>query len=238
MADPIDVDGIRLTDDLDFTIFARDALRGGAGLPGRPSDMSPLEAIDRLYSKLRGTAFADRLSEGIAENISSSDPEVRKWAVIFMENHPMAKGHEKLLERAAQAQAQPRRSGDQGKGAPSEEWSVMRSVGAQVSAGDEHARQIARAEALRPGKAQPVIASLTANDTQWVLDHLADIVIGSPDAVAPIFFQLFMKGHDYRKAAERLAYTVGVDVERVKNEIATKIPHPGLRSILLAALSR
>src|SRR5207302_714971 len=75
---PVTADGMKISTETDFEALAESALRGEAPLSIHPDDASPLEPLERLYAKLKGTPYQDALSRGIAQSLTSKHKEVRK----------------------------------------------------------------------------------------------------------------------------------------------------------------
>jgi hypothetical protein len=183
------IDGVTISDDADLAAFARDVLRGAGGAGALRSDGLPLDWILRAYRELSGSPHADRLAEGVSACLTAPEPEVRAQALVFFQVNPRAPGGERVRELVA---------GDRGlfRGAPDPvhpgtdlEWQLLATLAARVAI-DATSRDLARAEAVQPGRAAPIAAELASADPDWVLAHAEEIVRGTPAAGATLLIQL------------------------------------------------
>lgn len=232
------IEGATFTDTTDFAAFAREVLRGGGGVASRPDDSLPVDWMYRVYPRLRdaGSPYADRLSEGIAANLDAPEPFVRFQATIFFEEHPRAMGGERIEAIVA---------GDRrlfaGVRVPSDarvdlEWHLLRALGARAYAGQGGALDLARAEALRPGKAQPLVAHIVGADGDFAARNAEAIVRGSPDALGPLLYQLGKTRRDVAGVGERLARLGVVEPSRFAAAVEDNVSDPAARRRILAAL--
>lgn len=196
-------DNVDFTDDTDMDSLMHAALLGGVGGSLR-SDNAPLDWVFRAYEALQGTRFADRVSRAMATNLTAPEAEVRWQALIFFESHPHVPGAERIADLVAGDRAgfvgvpcPWGRSGDL-------EDKLVWDLAVQLRRGDERGIALARAEALRPGRALTVIRGLILVDDEWVDGHAEQIVRGSPDAGAALIAGLHDEGFDARALAQRV----------------------------------
>jgi hypothetical protein len=231
---PIQFEGVQLDD---ATNFAALALRSMSGLFGsRPNDVDPGQGAVHVYEGLRalGSPYAGRFSQGVAAALTDPRPEIRHYAVMFFDAFPDAPGAERVNDLV---EGPDRRLFDQTKVLSySLEFSLLRLLGARVRVGDGRALALARAEALRPGKADGVIASLAANDTDWLLANLEQVASGSPGNIKAILRQLLRAGRDVVPVGIRLAHAPGVSAAELRSAVEERVADPQAKARILAAL--
>ena len=230
MTAPVRVDTVTLTDATDFDALARDVLRGG-GFGAYPSDNAPVDWIFRAYEQVCDTPYAGRLSRGVAACLTCVEPEVRAQALLFFQTRPHAVGGDRVLDLLA---------GDRPlfAGIPDPlhpdvdlEWQLLAALAARLASGDERAADLARAEALRPGKAQPFIGALARAAPDWVLAHAEDIVRASAEAGITILLAL-QGGTDLAQLAARIAPLCRSD-PRFESYVTRFIDDPDTRQAIL-----
>jgi hypothetical protein len=84
-------------------------------------------------------------------------------------------------------------------------WQSLRSIGARALQGDADALEVARHEALLPGRAQPLVAALARTDPAWVVAHAETIARANPNAAAALLVNLQGSGHDLAALGSRVA---------------------------------
>ena len=189
MGSPATIDSVTLSDDTDFVDLAKRSVLGQVG-GGLPSDSSPLDWLWRAFPLIQQTAYADQFSEGIAACLTDADPVVRAGSLTFFGQFPAAKGARRVLELARGDRS--RFDGIPDPTSPGYDlgWLLSRAIGALASVNEEEALEVARADALTPGKAGPVMAALTSADPLWVASHAEEIVKGTPSAAITILYNL------------------------------------------------
>jgi hypothetical protein len=80
---------------------------------------------------------------------------------------------------------------------------------------------IAREEALRAGRAAPVLHGLARADWRWLMDHAVPIVEGTPKAAAELLLQLNDAGQweDIGVIGAMVARVPGIDVKKFRKQV-------------------
>jgi hypothetical protein len=227
------VDTVTLTDDTDFDALARGVLRGDVG-GSYPSDNMPLDWIFRAYEQVSGTPFAGRLSRAVAGCLTCVEPDVRAQALVFFQSQPRAAGGERILDLLA---------GDRAlfAGVPDPlhpdvdlDWQLLAALAARLDVAGQRGIDLARADALRPGKAEPIIGALARATPDWVLAHAEDIVRATPAAGVTILIALQGGDRDLAELARRIAPLCHRDA-RLDSYLTRFIDDPDTRHAVLAA---
>lgn len=236
MTAPLDIDGVTLTDTTDFADLARRSLLGQSTVGGVIwTDSDPAAGAFRFYERLKqmNSPYAAMFSKGISRSLSAPEPPLRQYALFFFQSFPDAAGGERVNELVA---------GDRSlfEGHKVQGWdldfSLLRALGARIRGGDRTALGLARNEALKPGKADGVIAALTANDPDWVIARVENIIKGSPDVAATIFRQLQRAGRDVIGVGIRMGRVQGIDLAKFREAVEGRVTDPAVRARILAAL--
>jgi len=228
----IRVDTVTITAATDFDALVLDVLRGAGG--SYRDDSAPLDWITRGYRQLRGTGYAGRLARAVAGCLTAAEPAVRAQALIFVQAEPRAAGADRVLDLL---------SGDRSlfAGVPDPlhpgvdlEWQLLAALAAQLDPADERGLRLARAEALRPGHAEPLIGALTAAAPDLVIADAEAIVRGTPAAGLTILIALQRAGRELIPLGRRLAPLCRAD-PRFATDAARFIDDPAARAAILAA---
>lgn len=190
MPAPRKVDTVTFSDATVFGALVHDVLRGQGGVGALPSDHLPLDWVTRAYAELAGSPYADRLAEGVAACLTAPEPEVRGQALVFFQSHPRAAGGERVRELVAGDRALFRGVPDPIHPGTDLDWQLLAALAARVAIGDRRALDLARDEALRPGRAVPLVAELASAAPDWVVANAEAIVRGTPEAGATLLIQL------------------------------------------------
>jgi hypothetical protein len=175
------VDTVTFTDELDVERVALEVLSGHGGYGSLPNDRAPIEWIFRALPELAGTPYADRLCRAVAACLTDPDPFVRGQALLFFDVRPLAAGGERITELAGGDLTLFTGVPDEVGTAGDLERRLFAALGSRLAhVADDAAVEIARAEALRPGRAAPVIGGLFDRDQAWVTGHADAIVRGTP----------------------------------------------------------
>jgi hypothetical protein len=210
----ITVDNVPITDDTDFEAVALDALRGRGG--SFPSDNGPIDWVYRAYKQLAATAYAGRLSQGVAACLTA-EPEVREQALLFFITYPRAAGAERVTQLAVTSGLDSR---------------LAEALAARITVGDEDALLRGQLEVLKPGNGGVVIASLTRAAPDWVVGRAEEITRLAPAAGATILIQLQHTGHDVLAVARRIVPLCHDDT-RFELDIPRFIDDPATRQAIL-----
>ncbi len=234
MTAPVRVDNLTFDDATDFGSFVHDVLRGGGGVGSMRSDNAPLDWIFRAYEQLRNTPYADRLSRGVAACLEAPEPDVQTQALVFFQSQPGAAGGERIDELVAGDRARFAKVADPMHPDVDLEWQLLVALGARLRGGDPRSLELARTEALLPGKAHPFIAALTAAAPDWVIDHAEDIVRGTPAAGIPILVSLQRQRRNLAAVGRRIAPLCHGDA-KFESHVQQVIDDPATRQLLLDA---
>jgi hypothetical protein len=231
---PHAIDGATLTEQTDFAALVREVLldRGEIGMTN--GEDRPQRRLERVLAQLAGSPYEERLSRGIAACLTAPEPEAQSQALIFFQNHPTAPGSERIIELVTTELARFRGIADPVHPGVDLAWQLLYALAIQVSRGDRRAAELARAAALRPGDAAPVVAQLVTAVPDWVLAHAEQIVRGTPSAGSTLLIQLQNSGRDLAQLAEQVARLSRGDTD-FESDIADGIDDPALRQRILGA---
>jgi hypothetical protein len=234
MTTPVRVDNVTFDDTTEFNAFVHDVLRGGGGVGSNRGDSAPLDWIFRAYEQVRNTPYADRLSRGVAACLEAPEPDVQTQALVFFQSQPGAAGGERIDELVAGDRARFAGIADPMHPSVDLEWQLLVALGGRLRTGGARSLELARKEAVSPGKAHPFIAALTAAAPDWVIEHAEDIVRGTPAAGIPILVKLQAQHRDLAAIGRRIAPLCHGDPQ-FESYVTRLIDDPGARQMLLDA---
>jgi hypothetical protein len=241
MIAPVRVDTVTFDEATDFDGFVHGVLDGGGGIGSFRDDNAPLDGIVRIYEALRSTLYADRLTRGVAACLTAARPEVRSQALVFFQSRPRVAGGDRIDELVAGGRAQFAGVADPLHPGVDLEWQLLAVLGVRVSCGSARSLELARGEALVPGRAQPFIGALTSTAPDWVIEHAEDIVRATPEAGLTILVGLQeQRGNlreqrgDLRELGRRIAPLCRGDAS-FETDVSRYVDDPGLRQVLLDA---
>jgi hypothetical protein len=235
---PIRVDTETFSEQFDFSGFAHRLLLNQSGVGTLPGDQGPLDWLERALPLLSASPFEARLTRAIAECLTAPEPLARREALRFFEKFPHVEGAERVVELAR---------GDRRlfagvpdpDGSVDLEWSLLRVVGARMMVGDDEAKNVARAESLRPGgRPEPLIAALTAQDTDWVLSNVERIVSLHPTTGSTILFRLERVGIDPVAVGMRIAPLAAAGDPNFRADVKKYIRDTNARARIISASLR
>lgn len=226
------IDGVTLTDQTDFAALARDVLRGGGAGGARRGDSQPLDWILRAYQELASSPYAERLAHGVASCLNAPEPAVRSQALVFFQGNPRAAGGERVRDLVAGDRRLFRGVPDPVHPGTDLEWQLLAALAARVALGDARSIDLARAEALQPGRAAPLVAELANADRDWVVTNAEAIVRGTPAAGATLLIQLQATVPDFLALAHRIVPWCHGD-RRFELDVSRFIDDPSVRQQLL-----
>jgi hypothetical protein len=234
VTDAVQVDRTTLTGETDFAALALDVLSGGGSYGSYPSDSYPLDWVFRACQELHGTPWVDRLSGGVAACLTARSELVRAQALVFFQSRPGAVGGERIAELVAGDRTLFAGVPDPIHPAVDLDWQLLATLAARVSIGDARATGLACAEALRPGKAEPVVGALCTAVPGWVSAHAEQIVRATPGAGATILISPPVTGPELLALARRIAPLCRAD-PRFETDVTRFVDDPELRQAILAA---
>ncbi|MBP2324168.1 hypothetical protein JOF56_004553 [Kibdelosporangium banguiense] len=232
MTPPIVVDTLTFNDDTDFEALTAEILSGGGGVGSNRGDSHPLDWINRAYNQVKPTPYACRLAQGVASCLTAANPRIRAQALVFFQTHPSACGADRITTLAAGNRDLFRAIDDPIHPGTDLEWQLLTALAAQIEAHNTDALTLARTDALHPGKAAPLIASLIAADPTWTFANAEKIVQATPEAGATILIQAQTGNHDIISLAQRIT-PLCHNEPRFKLDISRFITNPTTRQKIL-----
>jgi hypothetical protein len=180
---PVDVEGVKLTRFTDLPKLLKQSATRAINVP-----------IAKIYARLLGTPLQQAVERTMERFLTDDDPQVRRAALGFYWTYPKAEGAEKVVSLAM---------GDRKgfAGVKDEALSEGTDLEARLiltvgqlwmsdAVPDESARDLIRAEALKPGRVRATFASLAFKDPQWLLQNAKEIVMATPDAAGKLLVEL------------------------------------------------
>jgi hypothetical protein len=225
------VDGVELTEDTDVAALVQAALKGDLGV-SLPSDCYPLDWLLRMYDRLAGTPWPDRLSQGVASCLSADDPLVRSQALAFFRVRPAAVGGDRIVELARGDRTMFAGTTDPMSANHDLEFQLLSTLAIRVERGDPAALLIARDEALRTGNAAMLAGALAENDPEWTIAHAEQIVQRTPSAGLTILCRLRADPHALADLARRIVPMCHGD-PRFELDARRFIDDPQVRQLVL-----
>jgi hypothetical protein len=182
---PHDFDGVTVTADGIEALVLRSL--GGWLPPGaRAEDRARAYWVGRLYVRLQGTPHAAKIPAVCAAAMDHADVATRSRALQFFLSFPLPVGGERALallggDRALYAGVRDAVTEVREDGTLEE--TLWRLAGPLVPT-NTRARDLARADALTPGKGSSAVYwYLTSDDAAWVAEHAEEIARATPARV-------------------------------------------------------
>jgi hypothetical protein len=94
---------------------------------------------------------------------------------------------------------------------------AAKSLAEKAMSGDQGALGVLRRQALEHGRAAPLIVPLSLADHEWLFEHAAEIIAGSPEAAATLFNRML---------------SVDIDLRPTVSALAGRVPRPLLQQAL------
>jgi hypothetical protein len=194
----------------------------------KESDASPFHPT-HLRARLAGTALEAAVERAAEVCLTDASRAVRLVALGFYYTHPRALGAGRMLELMQGDRALFAGVPDQLSVGNDGEARLVFTVAHLYEAGAMDPAEVGtvlRAEALRPGKARPVVAALCAKDTDWVIQHASEIVRATPAAAPSVIAgvaQARMVRFDIVAFARPLLDTPGINRAHVREEIERRV---------------
>jgi uncharacterized protein (TIGR02996 family) len=226
--------GEELSESTDFVGVVRRAIAGRTQLVAPPSgfDSSPLVCGGALeLRKLLGAPLIERLDLAVAALLTDDEPQVRAEALLFFVDTPSASGGERVVALAEGDRAH--FAGVIVGGRDLEDWLVDAVAWRIARLGETASIELARKEALRPGRARRVLWALAAHDAAWVEANAHAICAASPGDEDELLRLLAGAGRDVASLRRRLSGAVD---ERAEAAEALKTKAEALRGRTQAPL--
>jgi hypothetical protein len=206
---PREIDGIEVTAD-NAGELARRSFGGWTPLAARPADQKGGFWAARLHSRLAGTPWAGAVIAAAVSALDDADPQVLARALHFFAIFPAPAGMMRALELL---------EGDRGRfaGVPDPVTAMMADKTLEDSLwrvvipllpDSERARDLARIEALAPGRGRSALyAALASADPTWLAEHAEEIARATPAMIGELVTIVryrFPPGVPARPVLERL----------------------------------
>jgi hypothetical protein len=210
---PHDFDGIEITpDNLADTVIR--SLRGWWPAKVFPDDRLGGTWAARLYTRLAETRWQDGVVAAALASLSDPDPKARSRALHFFRILQLPAGAERAV-----AILDGDRDGFAGVPDPfvavasdktleDSLWRVAKPLVAQPGL----ARELARAEALAPGRGRGALyTALAAGDPEWLAEHVEEIARANPEQVKALTLSIrsIMKRDKAKPLLEKLDALAG-----------------------------
>jgi hypothetical protein len=230
----IEVDGIAFSPATDFVKLVRHHLEGRGPRPSAQPGARPIQWLLKVADSLSFTPLHDRLSEAIAACLTAADNKIQSQALHYFQKSPRALGHDRILDLLRGDRAPFVGVPDPFNTDRTLEWQLLAALSYQLTSDQHKAIELARKEVLIPGKAGPLVAALTSQDTPWVLTHAREIVAGTPSAAVAILFRLCYLGKEYVALGRELAPLAAID-PRFEEDLRAFINDPVAVDAILSA---
>lgn len=182
---PHEFDGVTVTTETLGELVTR-ALHGWTPPAARPEDQARSWWVARMFMRLAKTPWQERVAAAAAAVLADPDPLARARALQFFTTTPVPIGNQRTLELFDTQRALFAGVPDPittVRGDATLDDSVWRVIATLVST-PGRARELARAEALAPGKGRPALyAALASGDAEWVAEHAEEIARATPARV-------------------------------------------------------
>jgi hypothetical protein len=164
----------------DFEGLLRRQFLGGTPFSGRYDETAEQGALS-LFAALKDTPFASRAADAVTGLLTDDNLDVRAGAVAVVEDFPqyfdggqilrLLNEHSELYEGVG--------TNHFGRKQPDLAWALMRGLAAMAKT-DPAVRDRLRKAAQDPVNGTWVLAGVTSNDADWVINHPAESVQGDP----------------------------------------------------------
>jgi hypothetical protein len=187
MSDTVVVNGRQIGPSSDLAELLRRQIKSGTAL-GQMPDEGPETAIFALFNASRGTALEHRLVDTATGFLTDPDPDIRRGAVEIVQQFPEMFDPVALVEVL---ESQPRMFRDVPGGAnkPDLANGLLRAAAAHPSSDDRVINRL-REAAVDPRNGGWVLAGVATNDTDWVLQHVPEVVNGDANRAQILLFRL------------------------------------------------
>ncbi len=182
---PHEFDGVTVTIENLGELVTR-SLHGWTPPAARPEDSARSWWVARMYMRLAKTPWQDVVPAAAAACLDDADPQARARALQFFATTPLPAGIQRALELFDTDR--PLFAGVPDpitavRGDTTLDDTVWRVIAPLVSTAGR-ARELARTEAIAPGKGRPALyAALASGDAEWVAEHAEEIARATPARV-------------------------------------------------------
>jgi hypothetical protein len=186
MNDRVIVNGREIGPSTDLGEVLRRQIKSGTAL-GQQEDEGPEAAIFALFKASAGTSLESRLVEAVTNLLTDHDLEIRSTAVDIVQQFPKVFDPIRLLEilqtHSDMFQDVPTAN------KPDLTSGLLRAMAAHPSTDGRVINRLRKA-AVDPRTGSWVLAGVTTNDTDWVLDHVPEVLDGDPRRAQILLFRL------------------------------------------------
>lgn len=207
---PHELDGVTVTIENLGELITR-ALHGWTPPAARAEDQSRSWWVARMYMRLAKTPWQTVVPAAAAACLDDADPQTRARALQFFATTPVPAGSARVLElldtdRALFAGVPDPITTVKGDATLDDTvWRVL----APLAATPGRARELARAEAIAPGKGRLALyAALASGDAEWVAEHAEEIARATPTRVDDLIAMCryrFPRNVPFKPVCDRLA---------------------------------
>ncbi len=179
MSQNVIVGGVDLGPTTDFVgLFRRQMLDGSVWSVFR--DQSPQEGLEMAFHALVGTPLEPAAIEAIMQLLADPDVTVRTRAIGLAKGFASQFDSARLLNVLRQHPRLFDGVNPRGDGADADlAWGLLEAMLGHPTATPE-VRERLRQAALSPKQGSRVMAAMTRADTEWVLEHAAELATGDP----------------------------------------------------------
>jgi hypothetical protein len=187
MNDTVMVNGREIGPSTDLADLLRRQIKLGTAL-GEMPDEGPEIAIFALFNASAGTSLQRRLVDVLYKLLVDPDIDIRRTAVDVVQQFPgmfdpvvlvsILERHSSMLNGVPGGRNKP----DLGSG-------LLRAVAARPTSDGRVISRLRRA-AVDPRNGAWVLAGVASNDTDWVLQHVAEVVDGDRNRAQILLFRL------------------------------------------------
>ena len=164
----------------DLLSLLRRQLTGGGPLSGR-YDETPEQGAISLFSAVRNTPFETAATQAVSQLLTDANLDVRAGAVAIVEDFPTYFDSAQILELLSNSPDLYMGVGKNqfGRQQPDLAWALMRAMAASPAPTRE-VRDRLRLAVQDPSNGDRVLAGVTANDADWVMNHSIEVIQGDP----------------------------------------------------------
>jgi hypothetical protein len=161
-------------------------------------DQGPEEGLNWAMAAVKSTPLEERMTDAVMQLLTDSDPIVRSRAVTLANSFASRFGSVELLKvlQSHEDLYAGVRSTVDSDGDPDLAWGILEAMSHHPLASNQ-VRDRLRNAALDPKDGFRLLAALTRDDTDWVLDQSVKLTAGNP--LNPEIILANLNGRDRRK---------------------------------------